>query len=130
MKAVARVFTVSLVSVALSGCVVAIGSDELDRRDDWGKMERENRDAISTLEIGMPRAEVEARMPHRPAMSEAFPIDGEAYTVLFYRTQRVEGDGRTTRDETTPVIFSHGVLEAWGESAFVQLTGSSLAPIR
>ncbi len=129
MKTANRVLAILLLPMALSGCVVAIGNDS-DRRDDWAKLERENREAISMLEIGMPRAEVEARMPHPPAMSEAFPIDGEAYTVLFYRTQRVEGDGHTTRDETTPVIFVDGILDAWGESAYVRLTGSPLSPVR
>ncbi|MBY6204087.1 DUF3192 domain-containing protein [Halomonas denitrificans] len=129
MKSASRLLVLLTAATILSGCVVAIGNDS-DRRDDWARLERENREAISMLEIGMTRAEVESRMPHPPAMSEAFPIDGEAYTVLFYRTQRVEGDGRTTRDETTPVIFVDGILDAWGEAAYVRLTGSPLSPVR
>ena len=130
MKFASRVLMVMMLPVVLSGCVVAIGNEDIDRRDDWAKLERENREAIATLDLGMTRAEVEGRMPHPPAMSEAFTVDDSVFTVLFYRTQRVDGDGRTTRDETTPVIFLDGVLDAWGESAFVQLTGMPLAPAR
>lgn len=130
MKTFNRMLFLLLVPVVLSGCVVAIGNDGMDGRDDWAKLERENRDAINSLELGMTRAEVEQQMPHSPALSEAFAAGDQNYTVLFYRTQRVDGDGRTTRDETTPVIFLDGVLDAWGESAFVQLTGMPLAPER
>ncbi|NKI36551.1 DUF3192 domain-containing protein [Wenzhouxiangella sp. XN79A] len=126
-KPLSRLLIAALVPVVLSGCVVAIGADEVDRRDKWAEIERENRDAITSLDPGMARAEVEARMPHPPALSEAFTIEDSVYTVLFYRTQRVDGDGRTTRDETTPLIFRNGVLDAWGESAFVQLTGMPLS---
>ncbi|PKL94995.1 MAG: hypothetical protein CVV18_07155, partial [Gammaproteobacteria bacterium HGW-Gammaproteobacteria-8] len=65
--------------------------------------------------------EARARMPHEPAFSEAFTIDGVAHRVLFYRTQRVEGDGVTTRDETTPLVFVEGRLAGWGETALVGL---------
>ena len=130
MNAIRRMMFLLTVPLVLSGCVVAIGADEVDRRDQWAKIERENREAVATLDLGMSRAEVEGRMPHPPALSEAFTIEDSVYTVLFYRTQRVDGDGRTTRDETTPVIFVDGVLDAWGESAFVQLTGMPLAPTR
>jgi hypothetical protein len=126
-KHVSRLLIAFTVPVVLSGCVVAIGADEVDRSDQWAKIERENRDAITSLEIGMDRASVEGRMPNPPAMSEAFTVEDAVYTVLFYRTQRIDGDGRTTRDETTPLIFRDGVLDAWGESAFVQLTGMPLA---
>ena len=125
-----RILIAVMVPVVLSGCVVAIGADEVDRSDRWAKIERENRDAITSLEIGMDRPSVEGRMPHPPATSEAFTVEGSVYTVLFYRTQRIDGDGRTTRDETTPLIFRDGVLDAWGESAFVQLTGMPLAAPR
>jgi hypothetical protein len=129
-KYFSRLLIAVAVSVVLSGCVVAIGNEDIDRRDDWAQLERENREAIATLDLGMTRAEVEGRMPHPPAMSEAFTVEDSVFTVLFYRTQRVDGDGRTTRDETTPVIFHNGILDAWGESAFVQLTGMPLAPPR
>lgn len=129
-KHVSRLLIAVMLPVVLSGCVVAIGNEDIDRRDDWAQIERENREAITSLEIGMDRASVEGRMPHPPAMSEAFTVDDSVFTVLFYRTQRVDGDGRTTRDETTPVIFHNGILDAWGESAFVQLTGMPLAPAR
>ena len=124
-----RLLIAAMVPIVLSGCVVAIGADE-GRSDRWAKIERDNRETLASLDIGMTRAEVEARMPHPPAMSEAFTADESVFTVLFYRTQRVDGDGRTTRDETTPVIFLNGVLDAWGESAFVQLTGMPLAAPR
>jgi hypothetical protein len=42
--------------------------------------------------------------------------------VLLYRTRLVREDGRTTRDETTPLVFVDGELVGWGESAVENAT--------
>lgn len=110
---------------ALSGCVVAVGDVKADRESDWQEMERDNREAISRLESGMAIERVRSRLG-TPEFSESMEIDGGQYRVLFYRTQRREADGMTTRDETTPLIFRDGVLVEWGEAAWTELTGRPL----
>jgi hypothetical protein len=121
MKAIQTIVLGVLTASFLSGCVVAIGNEGRGRESDWAQVERDNRAAIDSLLLGMEFNEARARMPHDPAFSEAFTVDGVAHRVLFYRTQRVEGDGVTTRDETTPLVFIEGRLAGWGESAMVGL---------
>ena len=130
MKQLTRL-VVLVSSVAwLSGCVVAIGNDGLESRDsDWAETERDNRAAIESLRLGMGIREAQGVMPHEAEFSEAFTVDGLAYRALFYRTHRVEGDGVTTRDETTPLIFANGELVGWGEAAWFDATGRPLADV-
>lgn len=110
---------------ALSGCVVAVGDVKSDREAGWREMEHENRNAISQLEPGMAIESVRSRLG-TPEFSESMEFDGSDYRVLFYRTQRREADGMTTRDETTPLIFRDGLLVEWGEAAWTKLTGRPL----
>ena len=111
---------------ALSGCVVAVGDVKTDREADWQEMERENRNTISQLEPGMTIENVRTRLG-TPEFSESMEFDDGDYRVLFYRTQRREADGMTTRDETTPLIFRDGLLVEWGEAAWTDLTGRPLS---
>ena len=110
----------------LGGCVVAVGDVKSDGEADWQDMERNNREAISRLDNGMTIESVRSRMNGSPEFSESIESGGGSYRVLFYRTQRREADGMTTRDETTPLIFRDGELVAWGETAWMDLTGRPL----
>ena len=110
-----------IAATVLSGSVVAIGNDRPGGESDWVQVERENRPAIDGLQLGMSVDEVRSRMPHEPAFSEAFAVHDIPHRVLFYRTHRVEADGLTTRDETTPVVFVEGRLAGWGISALTGL---------
>ena len=106
-------------AVLLSGCVIAVdadGDDEGDWGDDWRDQQERNLDAIADLRVGLSRESVEAEMG-RADIVEAFVRDGEEFVVLRYRTQRRHGDGETTRDETTPLVFVDGDLVGWGEDA-------------
>lgn len=127
MKLLTRLVALTFLPVALSGCVVAIGNDGLESGDsDWAEIERDNRRAMDALRLGMGIREAQAVMPHEADFSEAFTVQGVAYRALFYRTQRVEGDGVTSRNETTPLIFANGELVGWGESAWFDATGLTL----
>lgn len=127
MEQLIRLVVLSSLVVWLSGCVVAIGNDGPESRDsEWAEIERDNRRAIDSLRLGMGFREAQAAMPHEAEFSEAFSLQGTAYRVLFYRTQRVEGDSITTRNETTPLIFANGELAGWGESAWFDVTGRPL----
>lgn len=126
MKAIQSIVLGILTASVLTGCVVAIGNEGRGQESDWAQVERDNRAAIDNLLLGMELNEARARMPHEPAFSEAFTVDGVAHRVLFYRTQRVQGDGMTTRNETTPLVFVEDRLAGWGESALVGLPPHSI----
>ena len=128
MNAISRTAVSVALATGLCGCVVAIGTDEIERSSsNWAEIENENRRAIDSLSPGMTIGEVRAEMPHAADFTEAFVDHGTEYRVLFYRTQRVEGDGVTTRDETTPLVFAQGELVGWGLSAWRDATGSGTA---
>jgi len=119
-----------LLAASSTGCVVAIGSEDIERSGSrWAEIERDNRRAIDALTLGMGVREAQSVMPHPADFSEAFVVDGVAYRALFFRTQRVEGDGVTRRDETTPLVFADGALVGWGAAAWREATGQPLAAI-
>jgi hypothetical protein len=104
-----------LIILTATGCVY-IDGERVDT-DDWRDTQRDNREAISKLEIGMSRTAVQERLG-APAESEAFTLDNEEVRVLFYRTQRRHSDGETTRDETTPLVFRNDRLTGWGNGVY------------
>ncbi len=110
------------VALLLTGCVVSLGGDSNSREANWQQNERNNREQIARLEPGMRLDEVTMRMG-APDFSEAFVVGEEEVRVLFYRTHRSRADGMTTRDETTPLVFSGGVLNAWGDVAYQEWFG-------
>jgi len=50
--------------------------------------------------------------------NELFEKQDGTYRVLYYRTQKTMGDGITTKDECTPLVFRNGELVGWGDSAY------------
>jgi hypothetical protein len=113
-----RLFLIALLSLSASGCVFIDG--EYVSHDDWRADQRDNREAISRLELGELRIAVVEKLG-TPADSEAFDHDGEEVRVLFYRTQHKHSDGETTRDETTPLIFRNDRLIGWGQTLYADL---------
>jgi outer membrane protein assembly factor BamE (lipoprotein component of BamABCDE complex) len=111
----AQILIVILLSLTAAGCVFIDG--EHVSRDDWKELQRDNRDAISNLEIGMSRSAALERLG-TPTDSEAFTRDGEEVRVLFYRTQHKRSDGETSRDETTPLVFRNDQLVGWGDAVY------------
>ena len=107
-----------LLSVSLlSGCIVVVDGDKRVKRDRTSTEQREedNRAAIARLELGSsPRAVLDTM--GTPDFDERISADGVEYRVLYYRTHRVKGDGITTKDECTPLVFANGALLGWGES--------------
>ncbi|MDP5070265.1 MAG: DUF3192 domain-containing protein [Congregibacter sp.] len=121
MKSIAQFCLITLLSAAASGCVFIDG--EHVNTDDWRDNQRDNREMISQLEIGVSRSAVVKDLGI-PADSEAFTHDGEEVRVLFYRTQRKHSDGETSRDETTPLVFKNDLLIGWGENLYRDLRSS------
>lgn len=117
MKPVARASLIALLSVAATGCVYING--ERVGHENWKEEQRTNSELISQLDMGMGRSTVVGKLG-TPAESEAFESGGEEVRVLFYRTRHKHSDGRTTRDETTPLVFRNDVLVGWGDSVYAE----------
>ncbi|WP_100655898.1 DUF3192 domain-containing protein [Alteromonas flava] len=101
----------------LSGCVVSVGGDgDGYYQGDWEKREANNRRHISRLDTSMTLEAVSSRMGMAD-FDEFYQRDGSDYRVLYYRTQRSHGDGITSKDECTPLVFKNGQLVGWGETA-------------
>lgn len=103
----------------LSGCVYINGEGGWSSVD-WEDEQEENRRVIAQLDIGTMRSEVETRLG-TPNSSEAFTLDGEEYRVLFFRTKHRHSDGKTTRDESTPLIFKNDRLIGWGHDVLASI---------
>ncbi|MCV2883260.1 DUF3192 domain-containing protein [Aestuariibacter sp. AA17] len=107
----------------LSGCVVSVGGDDdydSYSHSSWQKKERKNRAHIASLELGMSVESVKNKMGV-PDFNEMYNKQDRSVQVLFYRTQRAEGDGATTKDECTPLVFKGGALVGWGERAYLEM---------
>jgi len=109
----------ALSALLLSGCYISVrddGSAWSREGDNWRQRQQRNQEAIDYLELGRSLGSVTDELG--PAdMTESFGRDGRTFRVLLYRTRLVREDGRTTRDETTPLVFVDGELVGWGESA-------------
>ncbi len=105
-------------SFLLSGCVVSVGGDSDSHYSaDWEDREQNNRKHIAKLDAGLSYENVVRKMGVAD-FNELFEKQDGTYRVLFYRTQRTRGDGVTTKDECTPLVFKNGYLVGWGDSAY------------
>ncbi|TXS93577.1 DUF3192 domain-containing protein [Parahaliea aestuarii] len=116
MISLAPYLAVVLLMLSAAGCVV-IQSDG-DSGHDWREEEQDNRSAISGMQIGMTRDEVQQKIGS-PRDSESYRRGEDTMLVWFYRTHRTKADGETTRDEMTPLVFRDGVLIGWGEQVYL-----------
>lgn len=110
---------VAVSSILLSGCVISIDDGmEYDGygSHSWQEQQKENREQISRLKIGSSIASVRGKMG-TPDFDELVVKDGKEHRLLYYRTQRARGDGITTKDECTPILFVNGELAGFGDSA-------------
>ncbi len=116
-----RIAAITAITIILNGCVLAIGNESWDDEDQWEKRQDKNSKYISLLELGQSMASVQSDLGD-PDLNESFQRDGEEFRVIYYRTQHVNSDGLTTRDESTPLVFIDGVLVGWGNSAIENAT--------
>ena len=72
---------------------------------------------IANLETGTTYESVLRKMGVAD-FNELFEKQDGTYRVLYYRTQKTMGDGITTKDECTPLVFRNGNLVGWGDSAY------------
>lgn len=111
----------SLLMVSLSGCVIAIGDDDYNndsQHSNWESREKNNRAHIQSMVIGASYLDITNKMGIAD-FNEVLSGNANNYQVLYYRTQRQDSDGITSKDECTPLVFSNGELIGWGMS-FVQ----------
>ncbi|MBI2381145.1 MAG: DUF3192 domain-containing protein [Gammaproteobacteria bacterium] len=106
----------------LSGCVINLGTDG-DYGSNWEKTERRNREEIASLVVNTSEQTIRTRLG-RPDFSEGYQDQGQDVRVLFYRTQRQEGDGVTSKNECTPLVFRNGLLIGWGDKAYERVAGN------
>jgi len=108
----------------LTGCVVAIGDKDYESYDgadsEWRKVQKENLAQINQFQPGMAFNDVISRLGN-PDFTEFVIKDEQQVQVLFYRTQHKRSDGRTTKDECTPLVFINNQLHSWGDKAYQQL---------
>jgi hypothetical protein len=105
-------------SLGLSGCVVSVdGGGEFSYQSDWQYKEQKNRKHISQLQQNVSYKEI-LNLMGIADFNEFYAKDDDTYQVLYYRTQRMDEDGVTTKNECTPLVFQNNVLVGWGESAF------------
>jgi len=112
-------------SLALSGCVIVADGDWDDDDDytssTWKADQKQNRENISNLSLGLMRSDVITQMG-AATFTEAFTADnGSGYEVLYYRTHREHSDGETTKDETTALVFENNKLIGWGNDALQRI---------
>jgi len=117
--AVAALFGLSL---GLSGCVISVDGDgEYGHHSDWQDKEQKNRKHISRLQKDDSYDETVNRMGIAE-FNEFYAKGDDSFQVLYYRTQRIDGDGVTTKNECTPLVFKNSLLVGWGESAYKALS--------
>lgn len=112
-----RAWAMLFVLALLGGCVISV-NDHGDREDGkgWREAQERNRAAIAEMRLGRTRDSVVAELGTAD-FTESFVRDGRTFYVLRYRTHHAHEDGRTTKDETTPLVFVDDELVGWGESA-------------
>lgn len=122
MNSLMKLFAAATLTSLLSGCVIAVGNDDNDD-DNWSKTKKtqqHNQNYINQLKTGADAASVRNSLGN-PDFTESFQKEGETVEVLFYRTHRSHGDGMTSKDECTALIFKRGLLVGWGDKAYQQL---------
>ena len=102
-----------LVSGFLSGCVIVAGDHDFDGDEELKQQQNNNLQMINNLVLQTARADVVVKMG-KPNFTEAFIKGNDEYRVLSYRTHHRHSDSKTSKDETTPVIFKNDKLVGWG----------------
>lgn len=113
------IFAAALIlPLALSGCVISVDGDgEYGYSSDWEDREHKNRRHIAKLETNTDISDIKRRMGIAD-FNELHQKEQDEYQVLYYRTHRRDGDGVTTKDECTPLVFKNGLLVGWGDTAY------------
>lgn len=100
--------------------IILFYEDDPDQMD-WQDRQYYNKKYISELSLEKPIYKTDViNILGSPDITEAKTVGNETYQVMFYRTHHKRGDGMTTKDECTAMLFKEGTLIAWGDSAYNQ----------
>ncbi|MGB0893865.1 MAG: DUF3192 domain-containing protein [Parashewanella sp.] len=86
---------------------------------DWEERQTYNQKFLTQLSLGQEIELVRSKFGAAD-FSEAKTSHNKQIVVLFYRTHHTKGDGKTTRDECTPLLFIDNKLVAWGTDTYQQ----------
>lgn len=116
--------------IVLAGCA-----------NEFAVMRDANRRAITTVELGMSKAQVDTIMGNRSAADSIYGryenpfkretikgLDGRTYDVLFYYTQQI-GE-KPIETGLTPIVFLEGKVVGIGWSYLDGIAGNSTSTIR
>lgn len=87
---------------------------------DWEERELTNRRAVQQRKLGENLDDI-TNIMGTADFNEVVLSGEKKFHVLFYRTHRTAGDGITTKDECTPLVFENQVLVGWGHDFFKSL---------
>jgi len=118
MNVISKIAVTTALVASLTGCIV-VGGVSTDSSD-WRQEQHANAEYISALKLGVSADQVIEDLGV-PASSEAFMHKSGELRVLYYRTKHAHSDGKTTADETTPLVFVDNRLVGWGESAYERI---------
>ena len=85
----------------------------------WQERQEFNHRMLSEITIGQSIDSIRQLMG-RADFSEAKASSEASFQIMFYRTEHINSDGRTTKDECTPLLFKDDLLIAWGEETYAQ----------
>lgn len=112
----------ALIAPFLTGCVIAVSDGEAQSHwagsnlSSWEIKNKNNRDTISELAMDSSYQSVLSQLK-TPNFTELLKKDDDVYQVLFYATHSKHSDGKTTKDECTPLVFKNDKLVGIGTSA-------------
>lgn len=118
---IVKLLTVAVLAGAVSACTINVGNDSGKNSDtQWKHTQQYNLSYVNSLQQGISLDDVKTALG-TPDFSESFNRDNNEIIVLFYRTHHVKSDGKTTKNECTPLIFKQNKLAGWGDKAYQYL---------
>ncbi len=117
MNTALKLFALIFAITSLSACIYIDGKSHDEK---WQTNQTKNRILINELEINTTYSDT-VKLLGTPEFSEAFVLDNNEYRVLYYRTQHKHADGKTSKDETTPLVFKNEQLVGWGQTVMESL---------
>ena len=116
----------ALTAPLLTGCVIAVSDGEAQthwagNNSSWEKRHQANREAITSLALDTSYQSVLNQLK-TPDFTELLKKDDAVYQILFYATHSIHSDGKTTKDECTPLVFKNDKLIGEGDSIYNSLS--------
>lgn len=103
-------------TLTLGGCIISVDGENWGHHD-WEDREYKNRKLIADLKLESSTQQIQTLLGV-PDFSEFHRENTDDVQILFYRTHRNHGDGVTTKDECTPLVFRNNRLVGWGDAAY------------